>query len=307
MLLLLDIQHYGTLAAQVFFGLWLAPLGYLAYKSGLFPKALGVVLVAATVCYLVDLLAAFLAPDLARQIHPFVVIVPAIAEIWMVLYLLVVGVRTAKPDQRMTAADERSTQRSRPSSTLVDAEGWIVWLGRIVAGLAATARGRRDLRNRCQKPPTHEPIRLRVRWWMSAAIRLHINCTGEGSPTVVIDAGLGDWSTSWGLVQPEVAKTTRVCTYDRAGMGWSEPGPLPRDAHQIADELHTLLQNANIPGPYVMVGHSFGGLPVQVFVHDYPAEVAGVVLIESMYPGQKTYATQSQMFSVASVLHGSAS
>jgi hypothetical protein len=103
-LLLLDIQHYGTLAAQVFFGLWLAPLGYLAYKSGLFPRALGVVLVAATVCYLVDLLAAFLVPDLARQIHPFVVIVPAIAEIWMVLYLLVVGVRTVKPDKRIPAA-----------------------------------------------------------------------------------------------------------------------------------------------------------------------------------------------------------
>jgi hypothetical protein len=95
-LLLLDIQHYGTFAAQVFFGLWLAPLGYLAYISRLFPKWLGVVLVAATVCYLVDLLAAFLVPDLARQIHPFVVIVPAIAEIWMVFYLLVVGVRSAK-------------------------------------------------------------------------------------------------------------------------------------------------------------------------------------------------------------------
>jgi len=92
-LLLLDIQHYGTLAAQVFFGLWLAPLGYLAYKSGLFPKALGVVLVVATVSYLLDVLAAFLVPDFATQIHPFLIIVPAIAEIWMVLYLLVKGVR----------------------------------------------------------------------------------------------------------------------------------------------------------------------------------------------------------------------
>jgi hypothetical protein len=100
-LLLLDIQHYGTLSAQVFFGLWLAPLGYLVYKSGLFPKALGVVLVMATVCYLVDLLAAFLVPDFGKQIHPFVVIVVAIAEIWMVLYLLVVGVRTVKPDERI--------------------------------------------------------------------------------------------------------------------------------------------------------------------------------------------------------------
>lgn len=92
-LILLDIQHYGTLAAQVFFGLWLAPLGYLAYKSGLFPKALGVALIAATVCYLADLLAAFLIPDFAKQFHPFVVIVPAVAEIWMVLYLLLKGVR----------------------------------------------------------------------------------------------------------------------------------------------------------------------------------------------------------------------
>ena len=94
-LLLLDIQHYGTLAAQVFFGLWLAPLGYLAYKSGLFPRALGVVLVAATVCYLADLFAAFLVPGLARQIHQFLIIVPAIAEVWMVVYLLVRGVRSS--------------------------------------------------------------------------------------------------------------------------------------------------------------------------------------------------------------------
>ena len=103
-LLLLDIQHYGTLTAQVFFGLWLAPLGYLAYKSGLFPKALGVTLVAATVCYLVHLITAFLVPGFHEQIQPFIVIVPTIAEIWMVLYLLVVGVKTVKPDKRILAA-----------------------------------------------------------------------------------------------------------------------------------------------------------------------------------------------------------
>lgn len=116
--------------------------------------------------------------------------------------------------------------------------------------------------------------------------RLHINCTGTGSPTVVIDAGLGDWSTGWGFVQPEVAKTTRVCTYDRAGWAWSEAGPLPRDAARFAKELDTLLKNANIPGPYIMVGHSLGGLTVRVFVHDYSSEVAGVVLIDSMTPQQ---------------------
>ena len=95
-LLLLDIQHYGTLAAQVFFGLWLAPLGYLAYKSGLFPKALGVILVVATASYLVDLLMAFSFPELAKQIHPFLIIAPAIAEVSMVVYLLVWGVRTPR-------------------------------------------------------------------------------------------------------------------------------------------------------------------------------------------------------------------
>ena len=140
--------------------------------------------------------------------------------------------------------------------------------------------------------------------------RLHIRCTGTGSPTVVIDAGLGDWSTSWGeAVQPGVAKTTRVCTYDRAGMGWSEAGPLPRDAAQFARELHTLLQNAQIPGPYVMVGHSLGGLPVRVFVHEYASDVAGVVLIESMNPNRFTGTSpdmlsrsQSQSFSFQAML-----
>ena len=105
-LLLLDAQHYGILVAQIFFGLWLVPLGYLAYKSGMFPKALGVVLIAGGVCYLVDLLLAFLAPDfgLGQQIHAYVVIpTTAIAEISMVIYLLVVGVRTVKPDNRILA------------------------------------------------------------------------------------------------------------------------------------------------------------------------------------------------------------
>jgi hypothetical protein len=96
-LLLVDLQHYGLLAAQIFFGLWLAPLGYLAYRSGWFPKALGVVLIAAAASYIVDLLAAFIAPDVARSIHGFATILPAIAEPAMVLYLLVIGVWIKKP------------------------------------------------------------------------------------------------------------------------------------------------------------------------------------------------------------------
>lgn len=95
--MLLDLQHYGLFAAQVFFGLWLAPLGYLALKSGRFPRALGIVLIVATGCYLADLLAAFLVPDLGRMMHAYVVIPCAVAEIWMVLYLLIIGIRPARP------------------------------------------------------------------------------------------------------------------------------------------------------------------------------------------------------------------
>ncbi len=104
-LLLLDLEHYGILAAQVFFGLWLAPLGYLAYRSGLFPKGLGVVLVVATVSYLVDVLVAFLAPDIAPQVHPFLTIAPLISEVWMLGYLLVKGVRPSRANGVPSAAD----------------------------------------------------------------------------------------------------------------------------------------------------------------------------------------------------------
>ncbi len=99
-LLLLDMQHYGTLIAQVFFGLWLVPLGYLAYKSEMFPKWLSILLIVGGVGYLVDLLAAFLAPDIGQKIHTFVVVIPAtIAEVSMVLYLLTIGVKTTKPSE----------------------------------------------------------------------------------------------------------------------------------------------------------------------------------------------------------------
>ena len=136
--------------------------------------------------------------------------------------------------------------------------------------------------------------------------RLHINCTGTGSPTVVIVSGLGDWSTSWGgIVQSEVAQATRVCTYDRAGFGWSDALPLPQDAAQFARELHTLLQNANVPGPYVLVGHSLGGFIVRIFARDYASEVNGVVLIDSMNPKQVTASppnSQSRPFSFQALL-----
>jgi pimeloyl-ACP methyl ester carboxylesterase len=113
---------------------------------------------------------------------------------------------------------------------------------------------------------------------------LHINCIGKGSPTVILESGLGTMSADWANVQPRVAKTTRVCAYDRAGTGWSETGPEPRDPRQIAHELHTLLGNAGIDGPYVLVGQSFGGLYVRMYADLYPKEVAGIVLADSSHP-----------------------
>jgi pimeloyl-ACP methyl ester carboxylesterase len=186
----------------------------------------------------------------------------------------------------------------------------LIWLGRVavlITGLAlvgAIYERMVEAADSKTYPPPGQLVDV-------GGYRLHIHCIGTGSPTVVIEAGLGDWSTGWDFVQKGVAKATRVCTYDRAGWGWSEAGPLPRDAVQFAKELHTLLQNADIPGPYVMAGHSLGGLVVRVFVNEYASEVAGVVLVDSMSPRQFTQShggvpsqtgTQSQPFSLPAML-----
>ena len=111
--------------------------------------------------------------------------------------------------------------------------------------------------------------------------RLHISCIGNGSPTVVLDAGQGGFSLDWSLIQPELATTTRVCAYDRAGYGWSDPSPQPRTPRQVAEELHTLLVNAGIEGPYVLVGHSAGGKHVRLYATRHPQDVAGMVLVDA--------------------------
>lgn len=110
--------------------------------------------------------------------------------------------------------------------------------------------------------------------------RLHLIRKGTGSPAVVLDAGLAGFSLDWSLVYPEVARFTTVCAYDRAGYGWSEPGPAPRTSERIVDELHTLLRTAGVEPPYVLVGHSFGGYNVRLFAERYPDEVAGMVLVD---------------------------
>jgi len=111
--------------------------------------------------------------------------------------------------------------------------------------------------------------------------RMHIYCQGQGSPTVVMYAVAGEFSLTWALFQPEAAEFTRVCAYDRAGLGWSELSPKPRTAQNIVEELHTLLIKADIEGPYVLVGQSMGGLYVRLYAHEYPDEVVGMVLVDA--------------------------
>jgi pimeloyl-ACP methyl ester carboxylesterase len=118
--------------------------------------------------------------------------------------------------------------------------------------------------------------------------RLHIFCQGESSPTVVMESGLGDPSLTWAMVQPQVSTMTRVCVYDRAGLGWSDASPNPRTAEVMIEELHTLLKNADIAGPYVMVGHSTGGMLVRLYAHSYPAEVVGMVEVDAQHEDQFT-------------------
>ena len=118
--------------------------------------------------------------------------------------------------------------------------------------------------------------------------KMHLDCEGRGAPTAVLESGLGDDSTVWHKVQPEIAKLTRVCSYDRAGLGYSDPrrDQVP-DSRNIAENLHMLLVNAGVSPPYVLVGHSLGGIHIRVYENLYPSDVAGMVLIDSDHPDQE--------------------
>jgi pimeloyl-ACP methyl ester carboxylesterase len=116
-------------------------------------------------------------------------------------------------------------------------------------------------------------------------LKLHLFCTGTGMPVVVLETGSGVPSSNWLPVQNQLAPTTEVCVYDRPGLGWSQPSPTPLSMEDQVKDLHTLLSNAGIAGPYIMVGHSYGGALVRLFVKSYPSQVAGVVLVESVEEG----------------------
>jgi pimeloyl-ACP methyl ester carboxylesterase len=127
--------------------------------------------------------------------------------------------------------------------------------------------------------PPHPPGRLVD----IGGYRLHLNCTGRGTPTVLLESGAGDFSFDWALVQGPISTSTRVCSYDRAGYAWSDPGPTPRTLEQLALEAHTLLERAGEAMPVVLVGHSLGGLIVRAYASRYPREAAGMVLVDATH------------------------
>lgn len=116
---------------------------------------------------------------------------------------------------------------------------------------------------------------------------MHIDCSGEGSPAVILDSGLGDGYRSWRKVQPQIAQLTRVCSYDRAEMGYSDSSSKPRTSQVFAEELHTLLQSAGVPPPYLLVGHSMAGYDVRIFANRYGNDAVGMVLVDSSHPEQE--------------------
>lgn len=156
---------------------------------------------------------------------------------------------------------------------LTKALGWTV-LTALVIGTTYEECGRRA--DRARLPRIGQAVDIGGR-------SLTIDCAGEGQPVVVLDSGANSSGYAWAQIQSRIAPLTRTCWYDRAGEGWSDPGPFPRTSAAIASDLHALLTRAAIPPPYVLVGHSFGGLNVRVYTGHYPSEVAALVLVDSAH------------------------
>src|SRR5688572_12286275 len=155
---------------------------------------------------------------------------------------------------------------------LVGLSGLIV----LAAGAGTTYQWLATRRDLASTPPPGRLVDV-------GGYRLHLWCTGDGAPAVILDTGLGGMSAGWGFVQPDVARFTRVCSYDRAGLGYSDPGPSPRTARRIASELAELLGRGGIIGPVVLVGASIAGFDVRVFASDHPDRAAGLVLVDASH------------------------
>jgi pimeloyl-ACP methyl ester carboxylesterase len=164
------------------------------------------------------------------------------------------------------------------------------WITRILLGLLAlvvtlalgvlVAGGIARASLHARFPPTGQLVDV-------GGYRLHIACQGSGAgPTVILEAGSGATSLDWALVQPQVARFAKVCAYDRAGIGWSEASPKPRSAPVMVEELHALLERAGLKAPFVLVGHSIGGIVSRQYAALYPSEVSGLVLVDSAHEDQ---------------------
>jgi pimeloyl-ACP methyl ester carboxylesterase len=153
--------------------------------------------------------------------------------------------------------------------------GFLVLLLLSGGGLWIAGRGAQSSLSK-QYPPLGQRIDI-------GGHRLHIYCLGEGAPAALFEAGLNEFSIQWMPVQREVAKFTRACAYDRAGLGWSEAGPAPRSGAAMVQELRALLDQGGVKGPLVLVGHSFGGLLARQYIRAHPEEVIGLVLVDATH------------------------
>lgn len=191
-----------------------------------------------------------------------------------------------------------------PGGDTIDALGW-VWPPLLIMVLVVAAvRARRELRSRTRAWVVYPLLGLYGLGAVGGSLqtireslgrrdfaapgqmvdvgghRLHLDCAGSGAPTVILESGLGATAASWALISSAIANDTRVCAYDRAGRGWSDPSSAPNDGVAAATELHVLLQRAQVPGPFILVGHSSGANYVRIFTGRYPEQVAGVVLLD---------------------------
>jgi pimeloyl-ACP methyl ester carboxylesterase len=174
------------------------------------------------------------------------------------------------------AARPSSSAHSWPRRIVLGALAFVI----VIACVGAIYENITEARDRRFNPMTG-------RLFDVGGYKMHIDCSGEGSPTVILESGLGDTYISWRKVQPEIAKITRVCSYDRAGIGYSESSSQPRTSKVMAAELHALLRAAGVAPPYVLVGHSMGGYTVRLYASLYPKEVAGMVLVDASHPDQE--------------------
>jgi len=162
---------------------------------------------------------------------------------------------------------------------LIQIAAWLLGITLLVALLGVVYQTLGTRRDGKVYPPPGRLVDL-------GSHRLHLLELGQGSPTILLEAGLMSTVLSWSDLQRELSRSFRVVSYDRAGLGWSDLGPMPRTADRIVDELHAMLERAAIPPPYVLVGHSFGGLTMPLFAARYPEEVAGMVLVDPVAPAE---------------------